>query len=308
MKTYSFRLAGLLSVLCLCGHTSIFAQGLRVIEGQDKVEIVGDISYAENDNPRQTLDLLLPKVRQDEHRLPVLAYIHGGGWRAGNKRGGRWHLMKYVAGGKFAGVTIGYRLSGEAIWPAQIHDCKAGIRWIRANADLYGLDPDRILVWGHSAGGHLSSMLGTSGDVEELEGTIGRHLEMSSRVQAVANFYGPSDFLQMDAYRLPEGLIHEAAESPESMLIGGPIQEHPEKVAMANPIIFVSKDDPVFLSIHGTQDRLVPAHQSVILHEALQKAGVLTEIYLVKGGGHGRFQDPEVIKRQDAFFERFRNQ
>ncbi len=282
-----------------------WAQNRPLPEGHESVHVTLDLSYADNDNPRQRLDLLLPKERQGE-RLPVLAYIHGGAWKGGQKKAGHWQLMRYVATGKFAGVTIGYRLSGEAIWPAQIHDCKAGIRWIRANAEKYGLDASRILVWGHSAGGHLSSMLGTTGEVAALEGAIGPHTDESSRVQAVLNFFGPSDFLQMDAHRRPDGLVHDSADSPESKLVGGPIQEHPEKVATANPITYVSPDDPPFLSIHGTADRLVPAHQSKILHRALEAGGVKTQLYLVPEGGHGGFKRfPEVREKEAAFIEQF---
>ena len=289
------------------GVYHVDAQNRRTIDGQDKVNMTVDLSYAGNENPRQKLDLLLPMNRVSGERLPVLAYIHGGAFKGGHKRGGHRHLMKYVAGGKFAGVTIGYRLSGEAIWPAQIHDCKAGIRWIRANAEKYGLDPDRILVWGHSAGGHLSSMVGTTGGVGSLEGSVGGNLTFSSRVHAVCNYFGPSDFLQMDEHRLPRGLIHDSAESPESLLVGGPIQELQEIVATANPITFISPDDPLFLSIHGQKDPLVPAHQSMILHQALIRGGVSSELYLVKDGGHGGFKDPRVPELEAKFMESFRN-
>lgn len=299
-----FLLIWLLVVASVC---HVHGQNRRVIEGQDSVNMTLDLSYAGNENPRQKLDLLLPKDQDSGERLPVLAYVHGGAFKGGHKRGGHRHLMKYVATGKFAGVTIGYRLSGEAIWPAQIHDCKAGIRWIRANAEKYGLDPNRILVWGHSAGGHLSSMVGTTGDVSSLEGAVGPHSSFSSRVHAVCNYFGPSDFLKMDAHRLPDGLIHNSAKSPESLLVGGAIQELREIVATANPITYISPDDPPFLSIHGQLDPLVPAHQSIILHEALDRVGVSSELYLVKEGGHGGFKDPRVPELEAKFMEAFRD-
>ena len=303
----SLRCFAVLTLLVTTGIDRAKAQQRRVIEGQEKVEVSLDLSYAGNENPRQKLDLLLPKARVSDERLPVLAYIHGGAFKGGNKRGGHRHLMKYVASGKFAGVTIAYRLSGEAIWPAQIHDCKAGIRWIRANAEKYGLDPNRILVWGHSAGGHLSAMVGTTGDDRSVEGEVGPNKSYSSGVHAVCNYFGPSDFLQMDAHRLPKGLVHDAPESPESLLVGGAIQEHPEIVATANPITYVSPNDPPFLSIHGEMDPLVPAHQSKILHEALVRAGVPSELYLVKEGRHGGFKDPKVPELEAAFMESFRS-
>ena len=272
----------------------------------ENVELIRDIPYAANDNPRQTLDLLLPNNRDKTKPLPVLAYIHGGAFRAGNKRAGHRHLFDYVASGQFAAVTIAYRLSGEAIWPAQIHDCKAGIRWIRGEAERYDLNAAAILVFGHSAGGHLSSMVGTTGNVETLEGEVGPFLGYSSRVQAVCNYFGPSDFLQMDAHRMPNGLIHDAPDSPESVLVGGAIQEHPGIVATANPITYVSRDDPVFLHIHGEKDPLVPVHQSKILHRALVEAGVASQLYVVPEGGHGGFKDSKVPQLEKAFIEAFR--
>ncbi|MEM7394675.1 MAG: alpha/beta hydrolase, partial [Verrucomicrobiota bacterium] len=136
--------------------------------GLKGVKALRDLAYADSDNPRQKLDLYLPEKPASE-KLPVIVYIHGGAWKGGNKSGGGRLLAPYVSGGRFAGVSVGYRLSGEAIWPAQIHDCKAAVRWVRGHAEEYGLDPDRIGLWGTSAGGHLVAMLGVGGEVETLE-------------------------------------------------------------------------------------------------------------------------------------------
>jgi acetyl esterase/lipase len=154
---------------------------------------------------------------------------------------------------------------------------KAAVRWLRANAETYRLDPNRFAAWGLSAGGHLVAMLGTAGDVAEFE--VGENLEVSSRVQAVVDYFGPTDFLQMDVHRLPDGLVHDAPDSPESKLVGGPIQEHKSRVARANPITYVSKDDSPFLIIHGDKDSLVPYHQSVLLNDALEEADVPVTFY-----------------------------
>ncbi|MGH7202399.1 MAG: alpha/beta hydrolase fold domain-containing protein, partial [Planctomycetaceae bacterium] len=148
----------------------------------DSVRVERDVPYAGTDNPRQRLDVLLPKEPAGEKPLPVVVFIHGGGWRNGAKERGLRELVPLVESGEYVGVTIGYRLSGEAKWPAQIHDCKAAIRWIRANAAKYHFDPDRIGVVGTSAGGHLVALLGTSGGVEALEGNLGSHDEAGSRV------------------------------------------------------------------------------------------------------------------------------
>src|SRR6185437_7517091 len=165
-----------------------------------------------------------------------------------------------------------YRLSGEATWPAQIHDCKAAIRWLRANAAKYGLDPDRIGVTGASAGGHLAAMLGLGGGVAALEGDVGPHTGVSSRVKCVVDQFGPSDLLAMADHS--SRIDHNAPDSPESKLIGGALQENKEKARAASPITYISRDDPPFLILHGTEDPLVPFNQSERLAEALKTVGV----------------------------------
>ena len=140
----------------------------------ESVRLIRDLDYGGDGNPRQSLDLLLPKDREETVRpLPLVVFIHGGAWRGGSKEGGIGRLGPLVATGQYAAASINYRLTGEASWPAQIHDCKAAIRWLRGHAGEYGLDPDRIGVMGSSAGGHLVAMLGTSGGVTELEGQPG---------------------------------------------------------------------------------------------------------------------------------------
>ncbi len=257
-----------------------------VTEGAD-VKVLRNLPYAETDNPRQTLDLAIPSEPAPEKAgRPLVIWIHGGGWKNGNKGSGHRpdRLPALVETGRFAGASIAYRLSGEAKWPAQIHDCKAAIRWLRGNAEKYGIDPKRIAVWGSSAGGHLVSMLGSSGGVKELEGKLGKHLDQSSRVSAVVNYYGPSALLQMDDY--PSKIVHNAPNSPESQLIGGPIQETKMKALQASPLHQVSSDDAPHLNFHGTDDPLVPFNQSEIYHKALKKAGVQSVLITSKGGGH----------------------
>ncbi len=269
----------------------------------ESIELLTDLPYANTDNPRQMLDLLIPRERGDDP-LPVVVFIHGGAWRAGQKEGGRRRVAPFVESGEFAGATIAYRLSSEAIWPNQIHDCKAAIRWIRANAKKYNLDPNRIGVWGTSAGGHLVAMLGTSGDVASMDGSIGPRTGLSSRVSCVADFFGPTNFLTMNETAIPSATMdHDAADSPESQLIGGPIQENPQIVATANPITYVSPDDPPFLIVHGTLDPLVSFNQSDLLHAALKKAEVDTTLITVEGGGHGRGFGPQADQFVKQFFE-----
>jgi len=255
-----------------------------------------DLPYVSDGHERQKLDLYLPK---SDMKLPLIIRVHGGAWLAGSKE--QTGPLDYLDDG-YAVASINYRLSRHAIFPAQIQDCKAAVRYLRANARKYNLDPNHFGVWGASAGGHLVAMLGTASDVKEFD--VGEHLTISSRVQAVVDYFGPTDFLQMDEHRHPDGQVHNTPDSPESQLIGGPIQENKEKVAKANPITYVTKDDAPFLIIHGDVDPLVPHHQSEILEAALKKAGVPVSFYTVKGAGHGGFKDPNVPKLTKKFFDK----
>ncbi len=258
--------------------------------------IIENIPYADTDNPRQQIDLFLPDERLDDKPLPIVAFIHGGGWRKGSRRSGLNFIGPIVQTGKYIGASIGYRLTDEAIWPAQIHDCKAAIRWLRANAEKHGGDSKKIVVAGSSAGGHLVAMLGTSGDVSGLEGNLGSWSDKSSRVDGVINFFGPSNLNGMGGW-------HNSADSPESLLLGGPVPENKKTARAASPITYVTKDDPPFLTIHGTNDALVPFDQSVELTNLLQKAGVLARLIPIQDGGHGRPQLNELNNRIMLFLE-----
>jgi acetyl esterase/lipase len=263
----------------------------------ENIGIVSDISYANNENPRQTLDLFLPKERDDQ-ALPLLVFIHGGGWRKGSKDGAIGRLAPFLKSGHYAGAAINYRLTDEAQWPAQIHDCKAALRWLRGNAKEYGVDPEKIAVWGTSAGGHLVAMLGVSHGVDGLEGDLGEHDKESSAVQAVVNYFGPSELLTMDDH--PGTMTHNAPDSPEALLIGGPIQEHKDKTNQASPLTHAGKDDAPMLLVHGTEDPLVPFPQSQKIDQALDEAGVESILITVDGGGHGKGfpQDLDQVVRQ----------
>lgn len=254
-----------------------------------------DIAYVPGGHDRQTLDIYLPA---GDGPWPVIVYIHGGAFRMGNKSD-RVPLAMLAHG--YAIVAINYRLSQHAIFPAQIEDCKAAVRWVRAHATTYQLKATHIIAWGESAGGHLASMLGVSGHIRAWD--VGAHHEQSSRVQAVVDFYGPTDFLQMDSQRLPHGMVHDGADSPESELIGGAIQEHPHATAQANPLTHVQRDAAPFVVIHGDADPLVPFGQSLILVDALRHAGVPVTFYAVAGGEHGGFTDVRILEVVDTFLQ-----
>jgi len=245
-----------------------------------------DLAYVSGGHPRQVLDLYLPTGARP---APLIVWIHGGAFRMGDK-GDRVPFEMLEQG--YAIASLNYRLSQHALFPAQIEDCKAAVRWLRAHADTYGLDPAHCASWGESAGGHLAAMLGTAGPERSFE--VGEYLEHSSRVQAVLDFFGPTDFAQMDAQRLPDGQIHDAPDSPESQLVGGPIQERPAEVTRANPATYVTPEAPPFLIVHGDRDPLVPYGQSLLLVDALRAAGVPVTFYTVVGAGHGGFNDPQI--------------
>lgn len=265
---------------------------LQIPEG---LAVYRDLPYVTNGHQRQKLDLYVPKSKE---KLPLIIRIHGGAWLEGSKE--TEEPGDYPSKG-YAVASINYRLSQDAVFPAQIHDCKSALRFLRANAEKYNLDPDRFAAWGSSAGGHLAALLGTTGHVKGFD--VGENLTISSRVQLVVDYFGPTDFLQSQAHRLPGGRDSNAPDSAESKLIGGCIVDNPEKVAKANPITYVTEAAPPFLIIHGDRDPVVPHHQSEILEIALQKAGVPVELYTVKGGRHGRFEDPNVPKLTREFFE-----
>lgn len=265
------------------------------------VKALLDLPYTGTENPRQRLDLYLPEMHQREKPLPVIVFIHGGGWRAGDKNGGITHVGRFVASGQYAGVSVGYRLSDEVQWPAQIHDCKAAIRWIKAHAVEHGLDAGKIAVWGSSAGGHLVSMLGTSGDVKELEGSLGAHLKENSQVTCVVNFYGPQNFLTM--IRQPSNIDRvKSSNYPEALMLGGPVPSREAIAKEASPVTHVSAGDPPFFTAHGTLDKVVPFAQGEEIHAALKKAGVPSILQQMTDAGHG-FRDPVLDKRLAQFLD-----
>ena len=261
------------------------------------LEFLPDVVYGKGGGKDLKLDILRPK-QAPAGPMPVVVYIHGGAWKAGSKSGMPPLCNRLAQQGYFC-ASVEYRFSQEAVFPAQIEDCKCAIRFLRAHAKEYKINPDRIGVWGHSAGGHLVALLGTAGDAKDLEGTGGWQ-DQSSRVQCVIDCFGPTDFTVV-----PKGLegVKEQMSSPVTQLIGGPIPENMEKAAKASPITYVTKDDPPILIMHGDQDPTVPLDQSQRFYEALKKAGVDATLHVVKGAGHG-FRGQEIDDVTAAFFDK----
>jgi len=268
-----------------------------------------DIAYATASSAQQ-LDIYLPE--EGDGPFPVILNIHGGGWIGGDKVFAQVTSMLEGLKRGYAVVAINYRLSGEAIWPAQINDCKAAIRWVRTNADQYKLDPDKIAAWGSSAGGHLSALVGTSGDVKALEDLSQGNPEESSRVQAVVDWFGPTDFLKMDDHLKASGvkmpMKHSTPDSPESKLLGKNLEDAPELVKEADPDTYVSSDDPPFLIQHGLEDNLVPYQGSVLLArnlgDVLGHENVSLELFPATRHGGPAFGSEENLERVYRYLDK----
>lgn len=265
--------------------------------GLFEVSVVNDLIYASPGGTPLLADLYLPQNTKKPAR--VILWLHGGGWRFGDRRLGP-NLSRYYAECGFAMASIDYRLSTEAVFPAQIQDVKTAIRWLRSVASRYGFDASRLGLWGSSSGGHLAALAATSGPGVFEEGEI-EHPGSSSSVQAVVDGYGPTDFLQMDEHRDPSGKPSDdpesiqlgpgksaaSATSLESLFLGAPIQTCPQRVREANPITYVRSGMAPFYILHGTSDTAVPAHQSELLYEALVAQGNDVTLCLIEGLGHG---------------------
>jgi len=242
------------------------------------------------------LDIWLPNEATGP--VPLVVFVHGGGFISGDKSMDRQigNVAAVLAAG-YAVASVNYRLSGEARFPAAVQDVKAAVRFLRANATQYGLDPDRFAAWGASAGGHLAAMIGTTGDQETAldDPSLGND-GVSNAVQAVVDISGPTDFLQLDA-QFDSGApaacngqvaVYDSANSPASLFLGAAIQTVPGRAAAANPITYIASAHtlPVFLIAHGDSDCVVPYQQSQILHKALRTAGARATLTLVPGAGH----------------------
>lgn len=263
-----------------------------------------DIRFAGTPERDLYLDVYLPESVGDEP-LPVILFLYGGGWEKGNRHQfRRFGLRDYPRNG-FALVTADYRYLQEAVFPAQIEDVLSAIQWIRDSGDTYGLDANRIGVMGPSAGGHLAALAGTINRPEDAA-RIGAGLAPAN-VQAVVDYFGPTDFLAADE-QLPAGeKPWSAPDSSVSRLIGALLKEAPEQVQLANPIAYVDGSEPPFLIIHGEADRIVPLGQSEMLQEALIAVGVDSELVIVTRGGHGfggDFFTKMPAERTLAFFQR----
>jgi len=258
-------------------------------------EIRRDIVYAEVDGQKLALDLYRPGGRQ---RAPLIVWVHGGAWRAGTKKD--MPLGKLLADG-WAVASVDYRLSTVAPFPAQAHDIKAAIRFLRLKASELGITADRIAIAGSSAGGHLAAIVGVTNGDSRLEGKVGL-TGASSDVQAIVSFFGMSDFTTILQQSTPHGLSVRVPAL--QLLLGGQPEEKPELARLASPVFHVDAGSPPLLLIHGDQDPQAPFAQSRELESAYRKAGLRVEFVTIPGGLHGgpQFFDEERLALVRKFF------
>ncbi len=239
------------------------------------IKVENDIVYRKVGDRELSLDMALPA--EGNGPFPALLIIHGGAWRAGDKKEMR-PLLAEAARRGYVAISPQYRFCPADTFPAQVHDVKAAVRWLRSHASEYKVDPNHIGATGFSAGGHLSLMLGAAGPDCNLEGEVAADAP-SSRVQAVVNYFGPTDFAATDLPPPTQPLIRD--------FLGGDPAEKAEATRQASPLSHITKDDPPMLTFQGTKDPLVPYTQAVKLTDALTAAGVPGRVELMVGANHG---------------------
>ena len=269
----------------------VFCFLVGILAAQEAPKVHQDIEFAKVDGHSLKLDLYLPANGEES---PLVVWIHGGGWRAGSKEK---CSVKWLTEHGFAIASISYRLTDKATFPAQIHDCKGAVRWLRANADKYGYRTCKIAVAGSSAGGHLAALLGISGNVKALEGNVGGNLDQSSRADAIIDYFGATDFIQRTKSQ-PHKTIKEG--SIVNLLLGGPADKKVELARQASSAFHVTKDDPPLLILHGKKDDKVLLAQSTRLESVYKEANLPVTLLVLENSGHGGSEFFSVDARKQA--------
>ncbi|MEO7274431.1 MAG: alpha/beta hydrolase [Vicinamibacterales bacterium] len=285
-RTRSAAVLGVCAALCLAPVAS--AQAPRQYK---------DLVYARIEGKPLALDLYLPEGVTSP---PLLVWVHGGAWTTGSKAGVR---PVFVQNG-FAVASVDFRQSTDARFPAQVHDIKAAIRYLRANASTYGYRADKIAIAGDSSGGHLAALVGLTNGHRELEGTIGDSLNQSSSIQAIVSYYGASDLRTILAQSTPFGL--NMRRPALERLLGALPDQAPELAALASPVSHVDRRDPPLLLLHGDQDPQMPINQSHELQGAYETLGLDVTFRVVHGAAHGgdMFYSPPYLKPVMEFLTR----
>jgi acetyl esterase/lipase len=262
------------------------------------VTVIEDVRFATVDGQELLLDLYLP---QDVVEPPLLVWVHGGAWSRGTRK--RVSRFAFVEAG-YALASVDHRLSGVAPFPAQIHDIKGAIRFLRAQAGAYGYDARRVAVLGVSSGGHLAALAGTTNGHDELEGTVGGNLDQSSDVAAVVSYFGASNLTTILVQSTPFGL--NVRVPALDALLGGSPEEKAELARLASPVFHIDAADPPLLLLHGDQDPQMPINQSHELHGAYEELGLDVQFDVVHGAAHGgdAFFDAERTALVQSFLDR----
>ena len=281
---------------------ALLAPGLVPAAGRQ----LRELTFARVNEIPLLLDLYLPESRaragcsSPAAAAPVglIIWVHGGAWRGGSRAA--VDLEGMTARG-WAVASVDYRLSPVAPFPAQLHDIKAAIRFLRAHAAEYGYPPSRFVIAGSSAGGHLAALVGVSNAERELEGSVGNDLSVSSDVQAVVSLYGASNLTSILAQSSPHGLSVRVPAL--ELLLGGQPEAVPALARLASPVFHVDATDPPLLLLHGDQDDQMPIQQSYELEAAYQKLGLAERLVVVRGAGHGgpAFTNPDMLELIDGF-------
>jgi ankyrin repeat protein/acetyl esterase/lipase len=276
-------------------------RGWSAVKNEDTPWIIRDVQYARVGESVLLLDLYLPVNVTDSH---LVVWVHGGAWRSGSRR--KMPLNGLVQAG-YTVASVDYRLSPVASFPAQVHDIKAAIRFLRSLAPRYGYQSERIAIAGESAGGHLAALVGTTNGHAKLEGAIGEHLDQSSDINAIVDYFGPSNLMTILSQSTPHG---QSVRVPAlQLLLGGQPQDQPELAKLASPVDHVDPTDPPLLLIHGDQDPQVPISQSHELQGRYQECDRPVRLEVVHDGAHGgsEFYDDELLNIvQDFLIESLR--
>jgi len=278
-------------------------RSMREIPADSEMNLVQDVVYHESTSiDGDPMSLLMDVItHQDDQIRPCVVFVVGGGFSFAAKE--RYLYNRYeVAKAGYVVASVQYHVIDNGIYSDAVKDVKAAVRYLRANAPEYGIDPENIAVWGESAGGYLAAMVGTTNGVEKFE--VGENLDQSSDVKAAVDLYGLSDLTKIGAdYDEAAAKSHFTVNSPDGQFIHGKNSgltslDKPEVVAQANPINYVDENDPPFLLFHGTRDMAVSPSQTLLIHNALREAGVPSTRYVLEGAGHAsaEFSDPQVIQ------------
>lgn len=309
----SFLMVGLLVVATLFSGTTSFANvtntNAKILETSftvPSVEMISDIVYSQQPiygytNVPLKMDILKPDSKTP---LPAVVFVPGGGFMSANKDKSIQQRMSISEAG-YVVASIEYRITPQSTFPSPLEDVKSAIRYLRANAEKFNIDPENIAVMGSSAGGYLAALAGTTNGLTKFD--KGDHLDQSSEVKAVIDLYGLTDLTKVGhGYSEEVQELHKSPSAPEGMWVNGPsvmgpggsIFDNLEKAAAANPITYIKEDAPPFLIMHGDKDMLVSPNQSEILHKALLNKGIESTHYIVKDGGHGgtHWVQPEITK------------